>query len=138
VARGVLLHHDNARPHTARATQGRIQALQWELPEHPSYSPDLTPSDFHLFGLLEKHLGGRSFADDEDVEMEVGKWLKKQSKDFCVAGFDALLKRRDKCINVGGEYVEKLMFSPGSSIIYFTFFIYLCPIYGLSLVSQHF
>jgi histone-lysine N-methyltransferase SETMAR len=31
--RGVLLHHDNARPHTARATQEGIQELQWELLE---------------------------------------------------------------------------------------------------------
>jgi hypothetical protein len=27
LAGGVLLHHDNARPHTARATQERIQEL---------------------------------------------------------------------------------------------------------------
>jgi hypothetical protein len=39
--------------------------------------------------------------------MEVRKWLRQQSKDFCAAGFGALVKRRDKCINVGGGYVEK-------------------------------
>jgi histone-lysine N-methyltransferase SETMAR len=33
VPRSVLLHHDNARPHTARATQERIQEPQWELLE---------------------------------------------------------------------------------------------------------
>jgi histone-lysine N-methyltransferase SETMAR len=50
LARGVLLHHGNARPHTARATQDRIQELlvQCELLERPPYSPDLAPSDFHL------------------------------------------------------------------------------------------
>jgi hypothetical protein len=37
LARGALLHHDNARPHTAQATQERIQELQWELLEHPPY-----------------------------------------------------------------------------------------------------
>jgi histone-lysine N-methyltransferase SETMAR len=41
LARGVLLHHDNARPHTVRATRERIQELQWELIEHSSYRPDL-------------------------------------------------------------------------------------------------
>jgi histone-lysine N-methyltransferase SETMAR len=61
---GVLLHHDNARPHTAQATQQRIQELQWELLEHLPYSMYLTPSDFHLFGLLKSHLGGRHFTDD--------------------------------------------------------------------------
>jgi histone-lysine N-methyltransferase SETMAR len=94
-----------------------------ELLEHPSYSPDLAPSDFHLFGQLKNHLGGRRFADDEEVETEVRKWLKQQSKDFYAAGFDALIKRWDKCINVGGGYVEKCIFSPGSNITYLTFYI---------------
>jgi hypothetical protein len=38
---------------------------------------------------------------------QVQKWLKKQSKYFCAVGFDALVKRWDKCINFGGKYVEK-------------------------------
>jgi hypothetical protein len=48
---------------------------------------------------------GKFPADDEEAEMEVRKWLRQQSKDFCAAGFDALAKRWDKCINVGGGYV---------------------------------
>jgi hypothetical protein len=57
LARGVLLNHDNARPHT----QERIQKLQWELSEHPPYRPDLACSDFHMFGLLKNHLDGKCF-----------------------------------------------------------------------------
>jgi hypothetical protein len=38
--------------------------------------------------------------------MEVRKWLRPQSKDFYAAGFNALVKRWDKCIHVGGAYVE--------------------------------
>jgi hypothetical protein len=53
------------------------------------------------------HLGGKCFADNEDVETEVRKWLRQQSKDFYAAGFDALIKRWDKCIKVGGGYAEK-------------------------------
>jgi hypothetical protein len=52
-------------------------------------------------------LGGKCFADDEEVETEVWKWLRQQSKYFYVVGFDALVKRWNKCINVGGGYVEK-------------------------------
>jgi hypothetical protein len=52
-------------------------------------------------------IDSRIFADDEEVETEVRKWLRQQSKDFYAVGFDTLLKRRDKCINVGGGYVEK-------------------------------
>jgi hypothetical protein len=49
LARGILLHHDNARTHTAWATQERIQGLQLELLEHLSYSPDWAPSDFPVW-----------------------------------------------------------------------------------------
>jgi hypothetical protein len=51
-------------------------------------------------------LGGKRFANDEEVETEVRKLL-RHWKDFCVVGFDALVKRWDKCINVGGGYAEK-------------------------------
>jgi hypothetical protein len=67
----------------------------------------LAPSDFLLFGALNSRLGGKRFADDKEVETVVRKRLRQQSKDFYAAGFDALVKRRDKCINVGGGYVEK-------------------------------
>jgi hypothetical protein len=36
LARGVLLHQDNARPHKARETQDKIQVLQWKLLQHVS------------------------------------------------------------------------------------------------------
>jgi hypothetical protein len=39
-------------------------------------------------------LGGKYFAVEEEVEMEVRKWLKqRQKKNFHAAGFDALMKR---------------------------------------------
>jgi hypothetical protein len=50
---------------------------------------------------------GKRFADDEKVETEVRKWLRQQSKDFYAAGFDALVKRWDMCMDVGGGYVGK-------------------------------
>jgi hypothetical protein len=37
-------------------------------------------------------LVGKRFAEDEEVETEVLKLLRKQSKEFYVAGFDALVK----------------------------------------------
>jgi hypothetical protein len=46
-----------------------------------------------ITGSRNYHLGGKRFADDEEVETEVRKWLTQQSKDFCAAGFDALVER---------------------------------------------
>jgi hypothetical protein len=51
--------------------------------------------------------GSSKSLKDEEVETEVRKWLTQQSKAFYSAGFDALVKRWDKCINFGGGYVEK-------------------------------
>jgi hypothetical protein len=53
------------------------------------------------------HLDGKRFADDEEDETEVRKWLRQQSKDLSAAGFDTLVRRWDKCIDVGGGYAEK-------------------------------
>jgi hypothetical protein len=52
-------------------------------------------------------VGVKSFADDEEVETEMRKLLKQQSKEFYNVGFDAMVNRWDMCINVGGGYVEK-------------------------------
>jgi histone-lysine N-methyltransferase SETMAR len=49
--------------------------------EHPAYSPDLAPSDFHLFRLL-KALRGRRYDDDDDVKAAVHLWLRAQPKTF--------------------------------------------------------
>ena len=42
---GVLLQHDNARPHTSAQTQDVIRELGFTQIPHPPYSPDLAPSD---------------------------------------------------------------------------------------------
>ena len=49
-----LLQRDNARPHTATMMKNAIQRLGWTLLPHPPYSPDLAPSDYHLFHTLKQ------------------------------------------------------------------------------------
>jgi hypothetical protein len=44
-----------------------LQEFGWESFEHPAYSPDLAPGDFHLFPKLKEILGGRCFKSDEEV-----------------------------------------------------------------------
>jgi histone-lysine N-methyltransferase SETMAR len=46
--------------------------------EHPAYSPDLAPSDLHLFGPLKQALRGRRFSYDYDVKAAVHQWLRAQ------------------------------------------------------------
>ncbi|GBM57040.1 hypothetical protein AVEN_51530-1 [Araneus ventricosus] len=68
----------------------------------------LTNQTFHLFVPLKQHLGGKHFADDDDdVQLEVLLWMRQQPKEFYAAGIGELIKRWNKCINIGGDCVEK-------------------------------
>ena len=50
----VLFLHDNAPAHWALATQKKLAYLGFQCIDHPSYSPDLAPSDYCLFPGLKK------------------------------------------------------------------------------------
>ena len=71
LSKGVLLLRNNARPHTANATQELLWHFQWGILEHPPCSPDLVPSDYHLFLTLKEHLGGQIFQCKGDVKTAV-------------------------------------------------------------------
>jgi histone-lysine N-methyltransferase SETMAR len=73
----------------------------------PPYSPDLAPSDFHLFLHLQKFLAGQRFNNDEDIKKAVQKWLSSQAAPFYDEGIQKLVSCYDKCLNNGGNYVEK-------------------------------
>jgi hypothetical protein len=40
-------------------TTGLLEKFKWDVLDHPPYSPDLAPSDFHLLLHLKKHLFGK-------------------------------------------------------------------------------
>ena len=106
-SRGVILLQDNARPHTAARTLAKIEDLGWKLLTHPPYSPDLAPSDFHLFGPLKESMKGIHFQTDEEVKAAVSNWLRTQSTEFYAKGIDNLISSWNKCVAKEGDYVEK-------------------------------
>ncbi|GFO33319.1 histone-lysine N-methyltransferase SETMAR [Plakobranchus ocellatus] len=70
-------------------------------------SPDLAPSDFHLFGSLKRHLGGMAFETEDDLISELRNWFDNLDVDFFRVGINSLLSRWQKCIYLHGDYVEK-------------------------------
>lgn len=105
--KGVRFHHDNARPHTANRTAALIEGFGWEMVSHPPYSPDLAPSDFHLFTELKKNLGGTQFRTDEEVQNAVVGFLNGQAAEFYDSGLKKWVPQMQKCIERNGDYVEK-------------------------------
>jgi len=105
--KGMTLLHDNARPHSANQTTVTPRSFKWEVLQHPPYRPDLTMSDFHLFGPLKQRLSGEHFPDDDAVQRAVSAWFWQQPQEFYAAGFQGHVKRLDKCLNLYGDYIEK-------------------------------
>jgi histone-lysine N-methyltransferase SETMAR len=56
---GLVQLHENVRRHTAARTQTLLEHFNWELFDHPPYSPDLAPSDYNLFTYLKNWLGSQ-------------------------------------------------------------------------------
>jgi len=74
--------HDNAAAHQAFATQKKLTYLGFQFLDDPLYSPDLAPSDYHLFPGLTKQLKGRLFSSDSEVIAAAETWLDGQISDF--------------------------------------------------------
>ncbi|GFW20170.1 hypothetical protein TNCV_2321111 [Trichonephila clavipes] len=53
---GICFSDDNGGPQTATAMKNHIEILGWDRLYHPPYSPNLAPSDFHIFLALKKNL----------------------------------------------------------------------------------
>ena len=59
---GVIFQQDHVSLHKAHQTTQKIAEMRYVVLTYLLYSPDLAPSDFHLFGpLKESHKGGINF-----------------------------------------------------------------------------
>jgi hypothetical protein len=57
--------------HTANVTTGTLKKMHWEVLPHPAYIPNLTSSNFHLFGQLKEAQGGKRFGANNEVKLSM-------------------------------------------------------------------
>ena len=96
---------DNAPAHRTLATQKKLAYLGFQCFDHPTFSPDLAPSVYHLFPGLKKQLKGSHFSSDAWVIAAAETWLDNLLI-FFWSGLQKLEQRANKCIELRGEYVE--------------------------------
>ena len=72
--------HDNARPHAAKSTRRELLELGWKTINHPPYSPDLAPTDYHMIRSLSHHLSGKIFDNEEDLKNGPGRIFQWKDK----------------------------------------------------------
>ena len=80
--RKVRLLHDNAKPHTSKITRQKLEEFGWEVLRHPSYSPYLAPSDYHLFRSLGNHLVKNQFDDQAQLKSDLENFFSSLSSKF--------------------------------------------------------
>lgn len=103
---GPILLHDNARPHIAKKTFQKLNDLGYEILQHPSYSPDLSPTDFHLFRSLEHKLRNKIFRNLEEFQKMFSDFVESKDQDFFETGISSLENRWGKCIEASGDYFD--------------------------------
>jgi [histone H3]-lysine36 N-dimethyltransferase SETMAR len=67
--------------------------LKWEQLPHPPYSPDLAPSDFHLFRSLSNYLKGKQFNDNNELELSLWVFFESKPKSFYEDGINKSVDR---------------------------------------------
>ena len=55
--------------------------------------------NFHLFLHIKKHLAGKKFDDDDEVQEEVMTWFIGQAADFYDSGIQKLVPRLNKYLD---------------------------------------
>jgi hypothetical protein len=67
-----------------------LEQFNWELFDHPPYSPDLAPSGYHLFSYL-NWLRSRHLNNNEELREYEKTWLSSQVIDLFDTGIQKLI-----------------------------------------------
>ncbi|KAJ4444657.1 hypothetical protein ANN_06453 [Periplaneta americana] len=117
----IMLQHDNVWPHTDRVTLEKIRTFGWETFPQSPYSPDLEPSDYHLFEKIsmsyihikqnEKLEIYLSFTDGTIIDVKTNEIQKQQLQVGGISACVILDWRLDSSINAAvslPEYIDGL------------------------------
>jgi len=100
--KGGLFLHDNVPLHRALATQKELTCLGFQCLHHPPCSPDLAPSDYHLFPGLKKTI----FRPTQRSLLPRRPGWTDNLLNLILSGLQKLEQQAKKCIELRGEYVE--------------------------------
>ncbi|CAM4898316.1 unnamed protein product [Rotaria socialis] len=94
-------------PHVAKSACEKLSKLGWITIPYPPYSPDLAPTDYHLFRSLSHHLREKNFDDENDVKMDIANFFGQKSQDFYESGILSLPERWQQVIDSSGAYISE-------------------------------
>jgi len=89
--RKVILLHDNARLYVAHQVKQPLYDFKWEVLPHPS--PDIAPSDYHLFRSMVHSLSNTHFQCEADLRKWIEDYIESKDETFFRRGIHMLPKR---------------------------------------------
>jgi histone-lysine N-methyltransferase SETMAR len=98
--------HDNARPHVAKLVKDTLKELNWDQIPHPPYSPDIAPSDYHLFRSMAHGLSEQRFTNYSEVKNWLEEWIASKPTKFFYDGIHNLPIIWENVIINDGNYLE--------------------------------
>ena len=102
----VILLHDKTRPHVAKTVRERIENLGREVLPHPAYSPDLAPSDYHLFRSMQHFFQEKIYTEVESIKKDLDSYFSSRPESFYKRGIPSLPERWEKVILNDGNYFD--------------------------------
>ena len=82
----IILQYDNTRPHVYSVVKNYLEGANWEVLSHPPYSPDIAPSDYHLFLSMQSPLSGERFSSAENLQIWIDNWVASKDQEFFFCG----------------------------------------------------
>ena len=84
----------------------KVEKLNWEVLPHPPYSPDLVPTNYHLFRSLSNKLKEKQFDDLNQVENILNTFFFNKTPEFYASDIDQLPHRWSTIVDSEGEYIH--------------------------------
>jgi hypothetical protein len=99
-----FVHMDNSMCHNGRMVTEELGRLKLDRVPHLPYSPDLSPCDFWLFGILKDKIKDRLFRTIEEIITAVHRVWSEMTLDDLQSVFFNWMERLEYVIDHEGEY----------------------------------
>uniref|UniRef100_A0A5S6QI01 HTH_48 domain-containing protein n=1 Tax=Trichuris muris TaxID=70415 RepID=A0A5S6QI01_TRIMR len=87
-------------PHVSKMTIQKLHHMGYKSLPRPPYSPDLSPTDYHIFRHLDHFLNRKQLKNQEEAKTAFEELIASKTPDFCSTGINALLSRSQKWLRL--------------------------------------
>ena len=98
VSHGVLLLHDNAPIGKCKIVQAAIQRAGFIELNHPTYSLDIAPTNYHPLSNLKKFVRLKNFSSDDEAVTTAEDYLTDLNSKFFGKGLQSLHDRWQRVV----------------------------------------